>query len=158
MSRAFVKESDEGQALAELPDRPLSPHPNFVTAAGLAQIDAEIARLQKAHEAAKPDDRAGRASIARDLRYWRARRGTAQLMPPPADAGKVQFGSTVSIRRADGRLQTFRIVGEDEADPGRGRLSYVAPLGRALIGKQAGDVVKLGEGEIEIIGIANDVQ
>ena len=72
------------------------------------------------------------AHAARDLRYWTARRSTAQLMPAPENAEKVQFGSTVTIERDDGRRQTWRIVGEDEADPAQGTLSYVSPVARAL--------------------------
>jgi transcription elongation GreA/GreB family factor len=67
---------------------------------------------------------------------------------------QVHFGSTVTIKRDGGRRQTFRIVGEDEAEPTRGTLSYVAPLARALIGKEVGDVVPMGEAEAEIIAIA----
>lgn len=153
MSRAFIKEPEGDEAFDDLPERPISPHQNFVTADGLARIDAEIARLQRDHEETKPDDRPSLARIARDLRYWRARRGSAQLVPRPVDAEKVQFGSTVTVRRSDGRIQTFRIVGEDEADPASGKLSYVAPLARALIGKRLDDVVKLGDGEVEITGV-----
>ena len=150
MSRAFVKEDaggDEG-----LPDRPVSTHPNYVTPEGLAQIDAELARLQAAAIAAG-DDRAARASVERDLRYWRARRATAQVIPPPADASVVRFGSTVTLERDDGRQQVWRIVGEDEADPKAGTLSHVSPLARALIGKAAGDTVPIADGEAEIVAI-----
>ncbi len=151
MSRAFVKEDaggDEG-----LPDRPVSPHPNYVTPEGLAKIDAELARLQAAAMAAG-DDRAARTAVERDLRYWRARRTTAQIIPPPADGLTVRFGSTVTIEREDGRRQVWRIVGEDEADPKEGTLSHVSPLARLLIGKAAGDTVRIADGEAEIVAIA----
>ena len=151
MSRAFVKEDDgEGDAL---PDRPISPAPNYVTANGLALIDAELARAQGALAEAG-DDRTTRAAAERDLRYWRARRASAEVIPPPTDAGEVRFGATVTIARADGRAQTFTIVGEDEADPARGTLSYVSPLARALTGKAVGDTVTVAGGEAEIVGIA----
>jgi transcription elongation GreA/GreB family factor len=65
----------------------------------------------------------------------------------------VRFGSSVSIRRSDGREQVFRIVGEDEANPGRGTISHASPLARALIGKRVGDVVVVGTGEVEIQAI-----
>jgi transcription elongation GreA/GreB family factor len=153
MSRAFVKEPDGGEAL-ELPDRPVSEHPNLVTPQGLAQIEETLARLHDAHARAQvAADRAALASAARDLRYWTVRRSTAQLMPPPADDRRVQFGSTVTIVRDDGRRQTFRIVGEDEADPARGTLSYVSPVARALMNKSVGDVVEAGSGEAEIVDI-----
>jgi transcription elongation GreA/GreB family factor len=154
MSRAFVKEPDGGDVFEDLPDRPVSPHPNYVTADGLAAIEAALARAHQEHAAAQAaNDRAALASSARDLRYWTARRATAQVIPPPEDTGTVHFGSTVTIARDDGRRQTFRIVGEDEADPARGTLSHVAPLARALYGKTVGDTVPAGQSEAEIVEI-----
>jgi len=145
MSRAFVKDLED--AVEELPDRPISPHPNLVTAEGLARIEAEVARLQQDHAAAL-------ARAARDLRYWTARRASAQLVPEPSDRSKVHFGATVSIVRDGGRRQTFRIVGEDEADPAHGTLSHVSPLARALFGKQVGDTVEVANSQAEIVEIA----
>jgi transcription elongation GreA/GreB family factor len=153
MSRAFVKDADE--TFDELPDRPLSPHPNLVTPDGLAAIEATLARLHEDHAAAQRlSDRAALATLARDLRYWTARRASAQLVAAPANPDTVQFGSTVTIRRDDGRRQTFRIVGEDEADPARGTISYVSPVARALMGKAAGDTVRAGRSDAEIVAIA----
>jgi transcription elongation GreA/GreB family factor len=151
MSRAFVKEGD-GEA-DELPDRPISPHRNLVTPAGLAAIDAELTRLAGELSAASAGDRGLRGRIARDLRYWRARRAGAEVVAPPPSGGMVHFGSTVTVERADGRRQTFRIVGEDEADPAKGTLSWVSPLASALIGKRVGDVVGAGGSEAEIVEI-----
>lgn len=154
MSRAFTKEPDEGEAPEDLPDRPISNHPNLVTAQGLAQIEATLTRLHEEHARAQgAADRAALASLGRDLRYWTARRSTAQLMPAPETTDTVQFGSTVTIKRDDGRRQTWRIVGEDEAEPARGTLSYVSPVARALMGKSVGDVVQAGAGEAEIVEI-----
>lgn len=153
MSRAFVKELED--AAEELPERPISPHPNLVTAEGLAYIEAEVTRLQQDHAAAQAaNDRTALARAARDLRYWIARRATAQLVPAPSDRSKVHFGSTVTIVRNDGRRQTFRIVGEDEADPTHGTLSHVSPLARALFGKQVGDTIEVAQKEAEIVEIA----
>ena len=70
------------------------------------------------------------------------------------DMDEVHFGVTVMLERDDGRKQTWRIVGEDEADPAKGTISHVSPLARALYGKRVGDVVKAGQGEAEIIAIA----
>ena len=155
MSRAFVQERDGEDAVEELPERPISPHPNLVTAEGLAHIEAEIARLQQEHAAAQAaNDRSALARSARDLRYWTARRTSAQVVTPPSDSSRVQFGSTVTIVRDDGRRQMFRIVGEDEADPARGTLSHAAPLARALFGKQVGDTIQAGQSEAEIVEIA----
>lgn len=152
MSRAFVKESDAEPI--ELPERPVSAHPNFVTPEGLAAIERELARLHAVHAAAMAaDDKAAIATALRDLRYFTARRASAQVIEPPADKTKVHFGATVTVRRADGRQQTFRIVGEDEAEPARGTLSHVSPLARALFGKAVGDTVEVAGGEAEILAI-----
>jgi transcription elongation GreA/GreB family factor len=153
MSRAFVKQ-ETAETFDDLPERPVSEHPNYVTAEGLAQIEAELARLsQEQAEAIAAEDRAGMARAARDLRYWTARRSTAQLIPPPEDCLEVRFGCTVTLVRDDGRKQTFRIVGEDEADPAKGTISHAAPLARALVGKKVGDVVPAGRDEAEIVAI-----
>jgi transcription elongation GreA/GreB family factor len=155
MSRAFVKEPEGDAAFEELPDRPLSPHPNLVTQAGLDAIEAELARLRDVRAAAqREEDRAAVAAAARELRYWNARRATAQLVEPPPDRDVVRFGATVTIDREDGRRQTFRIVGEDEADPAQGAVSYVSPFARALMGKTVGDVAVLAGAEVEVVAIA----
>src|SRR3954470_24464430 len=153
MSRAFVKDSD-ADAVEDLPDRPVSEHPNDVTAEGLAQIEAAYVAAQSAHAAAEvAGDRAAMAQAARDMRYWNARRATAHVLADPEDTTQIRFGSTVTILRDDGRRQTFRIVGEDEADPSRGTISHVSPLARALFGKGVGEVVRVGPGDAEILAI-----
>jgi transcription elongation GreA/GreB family factor len=152
MSRAFVKEMDDG--FEDLPDRPISEHPNDVTKEGLQQIEAAVTAAQEAHAAARASgDRAAMATASRELRYWSARRATAHVVPESEDRSQARFGHTVTIARDDGREQTFRIVGEDEADPARGTLSHVSPLARALFGKRIGDVVVVGNGEAEILKI-----
>lgn len=151
MSRAFVKEDDE--AVEELPERPVSSAPNLVTPEGFAAIEAEVGRLEAALASAG-EDRSARARIGRDLRYWTARRGSAQIMPAPQDSDLVRFGSTVSIERDDGRRQTFRVVGEDEADPEHGTLSHIAPLARALLGKGIGEIVHVAGSDAEIVAIS----
>ena len=98
-------------------------------------------------------DRASIAAAAREIRYWSARRASAQLVPASGDTSEVRFGATVTIVRDDGREQTFRIVGEDEADPAKGSISYVSPLARAMLGKIVGDVIPAGKGEAEITSI-----
>jgi transcription elongation GreA/GreB family factor len=154
MSKAFTKEPETGDVYDDLPDRPVSPH-NLVTPKGLEMIEAELARLHLEHTAAQEaNDRARLAKTNRDLRYWTSRRATAQVMEPPKDAKEVHFGSTVTILREDGRRQTYRIVGEDEADPSVGTLSYVSPVAQALMGKQVGDVVEAGAAEAEIVEIS----
>ena len=70
---------------------------------------------------------------SRELRYWRARRASAEVVKPSEDKSKASFGMRVTLRRDDGREQIFRIVGEDEADPSRGTVSYVSLLARAVL-------------------------
>jgi transcription elongation GreA/GreB family factor len=159
MSVAFLKE-DSAEAAQEvsLPPRPVSPYPNLVTASGLqALLSAETAARAAvgAAEAMEPgpDRRHALEMALRDLEYYSERVRSAELRPAPADAETVQFGATVTILRDGGRHQTFRIVGEDEADPRAGSISYVAPLAKALAMKRVGDVVELGGQEIEILGI-----
>jgi transcription elongation GreA/GreB family factor len=154
MSRAFVKEPDGGDPPEPLPDRPISSHANFVTARGLERMDATLRQLHEEREGlAAGGDRARLDALARELRYWSQRRATAQLIDAPADAGRVRFGSTVTIERDDGRRQTVRIVGEDEADPAQAALSYVSPLARALLGREVGEEVKAGATSAEIVAI-----
>lgn len=155
MSRAFVKDDDGGTGAEDLPDRLISEHRNLVTAEGLTQIDTEIDRLQEAYAAAQSSaDRSALQKVARDLRYWTSRRSTAEVQEPPPADGTAHFGSKVTIMRADGRRQTYRIVGEDEADPAKGTLSYVSPLAQALLGRRTGEEVKAGASTAEIEVIA----
>jgi len=152
MSRAFVHEDTYIEAL---PDRPVSEHPNLVTEQGLALIEQALETARRAYgEAQAEGDRDALAKAGRELRYWNARRATAQLRAPAPNLDTVQFGNAVTIVRDDGRQQTFRIVGEDEAEPAKGTISYVSPLARALLGKRVGDVVRAGKDEAEITAIA----
>ena len=151
MSRAFVHEESY---IEELPDRTISEHPNLVTEQGLEQIEQALGAARRAYgEAQEAKDRGALAKAARDLRYWNARHASAKLTTPRPNNDSVQFGCTVTIARGDGRTQTFRIVGEDEADPSHGSISQVAPLARALLGKHVGDVVKAGHDDAEITAV-----
>ena len=159
MSVAFTKE-DSAETAAEtmLPEKPVPTGPNFVTANGLAALQRQLAQATAAYEAALTiedinERRRHSANPWRDLRYLTERLRTAQLVPPPESNDLVAFGSRVTIERDDGRTQTFTIVGEDEADPKSGTLSFASPLARALMGKAVGDVAVLGEAEVEIVGI-----
>lgn len=161
MAVAFTREEDYEAQAADLPDRPISPHANLVTASGLAAIEAELAAARAAYSGAQAEggvaaDRTAMARATRDLRYWSARRASAQLTQPDVPAGTAQFGRTVEIERDDGRKQTFRIVGEDEADPAKGSVSYVSPLARALLGKSVGDTVMVGDSEIELVAVRDE--
>ena len=158
MSVAFTREEDLEATAADLADRPISPHPNLVTPEGLAAIEAELALARAAYTAAQvqgsiESDRTSMARATRDLRYWSARRASAQLVEPTEDDGAVRFGGSVSIERADGRAQTWRIVGEDEADPAAGSVSHVSPLARAVMGKRVGDEVTVAGQSAEIVAV-----
>ena len=157
MSVAFTKEGDAEAVAADLPDRPISANPNLVTASGLAQLDAELTSARSAYDAAQAEggiaaDRTAMARATRDLRYWSSRRASAQLTEA-ADCDQVRFGCTVTFDRADGSTATYRITGEDEADPAAGRIAYVAPAARALLGKSVGDTAVIAGGEVEIVAI-----
>lgn len=152
MSRAFVKETD---GVEELPEKLIPEHRNLVTPEGLALIEAEVERLQsELADAQRAGDRDAIARVSRDLRYWKQRLGSAEVQPSPADSKTVGFGVTVTVERNDGRVQKFRIVGEDEANPAKGSISYASPLAQALMGKGVGDVVRAGGGEAEIVKIS----
>lgn len=157
MSVAFTREEDLEATAADLPDRPVSPHANLVTPQGLAAIDAALAEARAAYASAQASgsieaDRTAMARATRDLRYWSARRANAQVVESPSD-GRVRFGGSVTIEREDGRTQTWRIVGEDEADPANGSVSHVSPLTRALIGKVVGDSATVAGQSVEIIAV-----
>ena len=125
-------------------------------APALAQTDEKHpaeSRPLPAWEQLSAADRDALASSGRDLHYWQQRRASAEVVPPPPDTDTVHFGSTVTIERGDGRRQTWRIVGEDEADPAKGTLSYVSPVAKALAGRKVGDLVTAGNSEAEIVAI-----
>jgi transcription elongation GreA/GreB family factor len=159
LSVAFTKEeSAETAAETLLPDRPISPHPNLVTEAGLKALTRQLEEARKAWDAAQQaedvNERRRLSAIPlRDIRYFSERVRMAQVIPEPASSDVVSFGSTVTFSRADGRVQTYRIVGEDEADPKAGSISFASPVARSLIGKAVGDVVGVGGQELEIVAI-----
>jgi transcription elongation GreA/GreB family factor len=149
MSRAFTKETAESAAP---PEKMVDEGPNLVTPAGLAQIEAHVARLEAFMKT--ETNVLLRETLARDLRYWEIRKASAEVVQPSTD-NTVAFGSTVTIRRKD-RTQTFRIVGVDEADASKGLISYRAPLAQAVLGAKPGDIIEAGEqlGEIVVTQIA----
>jgi transcription elongation GreA/GreB family factor len=159
LSVAFTKEeSAETASETLLPDRPISPHPNLVTATGLKALTRQLEEAREAYDAAqKTEDINERRRLSaiplRDIRYFSERVRTAQVVPDPPSSDVVAFGSTVTFSRADGRVQTYRIVGEDEADPKTGSISFASPVARSLIGQAVGDVVGSGNQELEIVAI-----
>lgn len=160
LSVAFTREeSAETASETVLPDRPISPHPNLVTEQGLEALNDLLRDARQAYEAAQQiedvNERRRQASIpARDVRYFSARVRTAQLVDAPSSSAVVAFGTTVTFSRNDGRIQKFRIVGEDEADPKTGSISYVSPIARLLNGKPVGEVAGEGDHEVEIVAIS----
>ncbi|HEY0013289.1 MAG TPA: GreA/GreB family elongation factor [Allosphingosinicella sp.] len=150
MSVAFRRESDEEHKEPKF-EIPLPPGPNLVTERGLADIQARVRRLE-AQIAVEADDDA-REVAKRDLRYWRTRQSTAQVAPVPGGE-QVAFGTKVRFR-LNGADRTISIVGDDEADPAGGFVSFSAPLARALLGAGVGDHLPFAgkEGAIEILEI-----
>jgi transcription elongation GreA/GreB family factor len=144
MSRAFVKEPDEGASAEDLPERQISEHENLVTPAGLQQLETRVGELEARRlELLDADDPAGElAYVDRDLRYYTARVASAV----PVDLSrqprrKVAFGAAVTVSQNGGRRQTYTIVGEDEAEPEAGKISYVSPLAEALLDARVGKTV-----------------
>lgn len=163
MSRGFVKEDDLEHAGTDLPERPISPHPNYVTPHGLKQLQQQASELEQerlplAQRKEDPVAQQRLAMIDRDLRYLQARLESAILVDPAAQpADTVLFGATVDVEDEEGEPHSFMIVGEDETDIATNRVSWVSPLAKALIGQKVGDSVvwhrPAGDLELEIIAI-----
>lgn len=153
MSRAFVKEG-EGAELEALPELVVSPHRNVVTPAGLALIETTLARLESELSAARTaGNRDAVARVERDLRYWRQRRVSAEVVVPEQAPQVVRFGCRVRLVTAAGERLDFKVVGEDEADPRRGLLSYVSPLAVELLGCAVGEQTRFRGDSAEIEAI-----
>ena len=150
MSVAFRRESDD-EHLEPKFELPIPPGPNLVTPRGRALIEARVVELEVALTAASDAEAA--KPIARDLRYWKTRRATAIDTAPRGD-GVVGFGSRVRFALA-GKERAVTLVGDDEADPPAGLLSFSAPLARALMGAEAGELVAFNgrEDAIEVLEV-----
>jgi len=160
MSRAFVKENED--QVPELPERPQSPHPNFVTPRGLALLKQQLAELEDSRHRYASDqgllDKEALHVAERDLRYVQERLTRAILVDysqQPED--QVNFGAIVETEDEHGAKRTFEIVGEDEADPTIGKLSWVSPLALALKDAKVDDTVvwkrPAGDLELDILSI-----
>jgi transcription elongation GreA/GreB family factor len=163
MSRAFVNEDAQSEAQAELPERPQSPYPNYVTPQGLAALERRLANLL-AERSALADGaealshEAALRRIDRNARYVSVRIDRAVLVSPGEQPrGEVAFGATVRVCDADGEERVFAIVGEDEADAVVGKVSWVSPLANALLGARVADTVTWGRPsgnvDLEILSI-----
>jgi transcription elongation GreA/GreB family factor len=147
MSRAFMKEDDSNVSAEELPERPQSPHPNYVTPAGLTALQSVLAELQEQRRQLleHPDailSQEHLKPVERDIRYFQERIERATVIDPAGQPhDRVSFGAIVSTVDDDDAVRRFAIVGEDEADPPAGKISWVSPLARALTGAAVGDSV-----------------
>lgn len=150
MSVAFRRESDE-EHLEPKFEIPLPPGPNLVTARGLELLEAKVAELEAALPALSEEME--RKALQRDLRYWRTRLATAVVTEPRTE-GVVGFGCQVELL-VNGKPRNIALVGHDEADPGTGKLAFTAPLARAVMGAEVGDVVDFGGNEeaVEVVGV-----
>jgi len=164
MSRAFVKEADGEQPGDELPERPQSQHPNYVTASGLKTLQEQLAKLQdeRRHltEGGEPEmlDKEHLKLVERDIRYFQERIERAVHIDPASQpADRVGFGAVVESVDDNDDKHKFRIVGEDEADPKHHRISWVSPLAKVLSGAAVGDTVvwkrPTGDLSLEIMSI-----
>lgn len=155
MSRAFTRQDDSENVIADIGERPVSASRNLVTEQGFAHIEAQLASLRE--DLAKAEAEANReriATVSRDLRYWQSRRETAEVSVPEPDSSVVRFGMKVTIEDDDGRRNVWQIVGEDEADASKGRISHVSPMAQALFGKSVGDVASVNGRDWEIVELS----
>ncbi len=154
MSSAFIREQDD-IVREDFADRPVSPQRNLVTPEGFARIEAELARQHaEVERATAADDPHALALAQRELRYWTHRRGSAEVVHPIADKSHVRFGHHVELELASGERLSFKIVGEDEADPAKGLLPHVAPLAQELLGKSVGDKLEAIHEKAKIVKIS----
>lgn len=166
ISRAFVNDdADDPLAsnLPYLPDLPVSEHPNYVTARGLALLHERLEETRQRWANVDPDAEDApidRAHAAREQRWLQGRVHAAIPVLAPADASRVGFGATVDLTDQDHTAYRYRIVGEDEADPEHGLVSWVSPLARALNGARVGDSVEwprpAGDLRIDVLAIQYD--
>ncbi len=161
MSKAFTKEDDSGEL--RLDDLPQSPHPNLVTPSGLAALEARL-QARRADLAALQDADEGVATklevatAERDIRFLEERVNRAIVVDPEDQRPDiVGFGAEIEVLDQDDVRHTFRIVGEDAADPARGLITRFSPLGVALLGAELGSTVEWkrprGTAELEILTI-----
>ena len=151
MSRAFTREQDDDLSPNDIGERPISEHRNLVTPEGLEMIETEAAALRERLAKAEAEgEREKIALISRDLRYWSARRESAEVSVPDPQSDVVRFGMSVTIEAENGTSHRWKIVGEDEADATKGKISHVSPMAVALFGKSVGDLVTVNGKEWEI--------
>lgn len=155
MSVAFRREGDE-EHLEPKFEIPIPPGPNLVTARGLALIGERVTEWEAQIEGlvASGAEQAAIDRAKRDLRYWQTRQVTAELVPVPSGE-TVEIGTRVTFRHK-GRERELAVVGDDEADPASGKVSFSAPLARALMHAEVGELLEFGgdEDALEVLAIA----
>jgi transcription elongation factor GreB len=154
VSKAFTREDDAGdEALPDVPEAelPLGAK-NLITPEGARRLRAELEALS-ARAAGVPADPA----LQRRIRALARRVQSFEVTAAPARPERVVFGATVTLRDESDRERRYRLVGRDEADAARGDLSWLSPLGGALLHARVGEVVTLhsprGEEDFEILRI-----
>lgn len=168
MSRAFVKELDGDQAESDLPERPQSEHPNYITTDGLARLKSAVDDLRQTRDHLKKEDDLSAKNqiktVEAELRYLEKRIQCALPVDVSIQAAseqtleEIRFGASVKLVDENDQDYQFTIVGEDEAEPEAGYISWVSPLARELVGKKTGDVVvwerPAGNLELEVLGFS----
>lgn len=166
MSKAFTKESDEGPG-NEVHPEPKDPLPagvkNYVTPEGAEALREELSRLEQEPRPKAGADKGGAArkrleALERRIQFLRDRVANMTVVDPGSqDKDSVHFGATVTVADEEGNEKSYRIVGVDESDPAKGKISWISPIAKALISARVGDVVTLelpdGNAELEILQI-----
>jgi transcription elongation factor GreB len=169
MSRAFLKETTlEEDAVIPRPV-PLLPSGarNYVTSEGIEALRAELTRLVEREAPSlaalpkeDPDNKRLRQILGRRADYLRESLRTAETPVRSAGEDRVEFGSRVTVRDSQDTEATYHLVGVDEADAGNNRISWLAPIAKALWHSRLGDRVPFtlpsGRTELEVIAIAYD--
>jgi transcription elongation factor GreB len=177
MSKAFTRETDDDEEPVPEPCDPAPGAKNYITPAGHARLKSELKSLVEKERpevvrtvswAASNGDRSENGDyiygkrrlreIDRRIRYLMKRLEAAEVVDPrDRDGDRVFFGATVVYADGAGRQRTVSIVGMDEVDPARGRVSWVSPMAKALLKAQEGDVVSLrtpgGTEDLEILEV-----
>ena len=161
MSRAFVNEDNDASQADQPVERQVSAQPNYVTPQGLDLLQGKVTELQTLHaeQSAKGEqaDKQRLADLERDLRYFKQRLSSAQVVPAATSTEKVQIGSWVTYDDEHATERRVQLVGEDQADAAHGLINWGSPLGRALLGARLNDEVlwqrPVGDQLIEVIRI-----
>ena len=159
MSKAFTKEDSAAEELLVPPRAPLPDGvPNYVTPRGLELLRAERETLEAARaQLRQAADAARLSAMTARIHEVERRIASAQCVDSPASSDVVRFGSRVTLLDDAGREQRYQIVGVDEAEPSAGKIAFLSPLARVLLGAQVGDSVRLekpgGARELEVLAI-----